>query len=91
MKGADALVITISVTALNQQSIFINAAAEAGVKRIMPSEFGADLDNPKTAVLNGFAVKLEVRRLLERLAVEGKTAWTAVSNGAYLDWSMCGG
>ncbi|KAF8250263.1 NAD(P)-binding protein [Wilcoxina mikolae CBS 423.85] len=91
MKGADALVITISVTALDQQSMFINAAAEAGVKRIIPSEFGADLDNPKTAALSGFAVKLEVRKQLELLADEGRITWSAVSNGAFLDWSLKAG
>ncbi|KAF8543028.1 hypothetical protein BDD12DRAFT_822534 [Trichophaea hybrida] len=88
MKGADALVISINVTAMSQQFNFINAAVEAGVKRIIPSEFGVDLDNPKTAALNGFAVKVEVRKQLKKLVDEGKITWTAVSNGAFLDWSL---
>jgi hypothetical protein len=40
LKGQDALVLAIGSSALGAQEDLITAAAEVGVKRIIPSEFG---------------------------------------------------
>jgi uncharacterized protein YbjT (DUF2867 family) len=88
LKGADALVLTVSQEALQGQASFIKAAVEAGVKRVIPSEFGADLNNPNTGGLAVFRDKIQVRKLLEQLASDGKITWTAVANGPFLDWGL---
>lgn len=89
LDGIDALVLTIAATAdYDLQAKLITAAAEAGVKRVIPSEFGCDLDNPKVAGLAVFAGKVKVRKHLDELAAQGKITWSAISNGAFLDWGL---
>ena len=41
LKGIDAIVMTISTFAVEQQNMIVEAAAKAGVKRLIPSEFGS--------------------------------------------------
>jgi uncharacterized protein YbjT (DUF2867 family) len=41
LKGQDALVLATGSSALDAQKDIMTAAAEAGVKRIIPSEFGS--------------------------------------------------
>ena len=41
MKGQDVVVLTIGSAALAAQTTAIDAAIKAGVKRIIPSEFGS--------------------------------------------------
>jgi hypothetical protein len=55
---------------------------------VIPSEFGSDLNNSKSAALPVFAHKVEVRKYIEQLAAEGKIEWTAISTGAFLDWGL---
>jgi uncharacterized protein YbjT (DUF2867 family) len=88
LQGADALLLTVGATAVSGQTDLIDAAVAAGVKRVIPSEFGSDLNNAKAAALPVFVPKIEVRKYLEKLAAEGKIEWTAVSNGAFLDWGL---
>lgn len=70
------------------QKQVIDAAVEAGVKRFIPSEFGSDLDNPKSAGLAVFAGKVVVRKQLEQLAAQGRITWSAITPGAFLDWGL---
>ncbi|KAA8908373.1 hypothetical protein FN846DRAFT_945658 [Sphaerosporella brunnea] len=88
LKGVDALLLTVGAPAIQGQIPLIDAAVEAGVKRVIPAEFGSNLGNEKTAALPVFAGKVEVRKYLEKLAAEGKTSWTAIFNGAFLDWGI---
>lgn len=41
LEGQDALVTAVTSSAIDSQRVMIQAAAEAGVKRIVPSEFGS--------------------------------------------------
>ena len=66
----------------------IDAAAAAGVKRILPSNFGANLDSAKTRFLPVFAEKVKVH---EHLLAKSKTTdltYTMVYNNAFLDWGL---
>lgn len=40
-KGIDAVVITAGTGAIGEQGVVVEAAARAGVRRIVPSEFGS--------------------------------------------------
>lgn len=90
LRGADALVLTLVVDAstMGTQQTLIAAAVEAGVKRVIPSEFGSNLDNQRVRELSVFTEKVKVRKVLEGLASEGKISWTAVSNGGFFDWGL---
>ncbi|KAI5812943.1 putative isoflavone reductase like protein P3 [Pyronema omphalodes] len=88
LRGTDALVITAGTDAFTLQHTLITAAVEAGVKRIIPSEFGSNLNNEEVSKLGVFQTKISVRKELQKLAEEGKIEWTGISNGALLDWGL---
>ena len=69
--------------------MFIDAAIAAGVKRFLPSEFGSNLANPKTASLAVFGYKLAIRQHLEeKVAAGAEITYTFVVNSGFLDWGL---
>ena len=85
---ADVLVIAVGYGGFHAHGQFIDAAVEAGVKRVVANEFGSDLNNPLTRQLAVFAPKIAARQKLEKLADEGKITWTAIANGALFDLGL---
>lgn len=53
--GQDALVLAIGSGALDAQKVIIEAAAEVGVRRIIPSEFGG-VSNQKFSAISADSV-----------------------------------
>ncbi|KAI1763523.1 NAD(P)-binding protein [Hypoxylon sp. FL1150] len=88
LQGQDALVVTITHTALGKQHNLIEAASKAGVKRFLPSEFGSDSFNEKLIKLPGFKAKHDVHEALRKAARETGLTWTSVVNGPFLDWGI---
>lgn len=65
------------------------AAVEAGVKRVMPSEFSSNLEaKVKETKLPNVSEKLEIREYIESLANQGKIEWSSVNNGPFFDLGM---
>jgi len=91
LSGQDALVSVVATLAIPSQKLLIDAAVKAGVKRVIPSEFGCDLKNPQTRTLPVFAAKVEMEEYLDSLAVKGVLSYTLVYNGAFLDWGLRNG
>ncbi|MCJ1360331.1 MAG: hypothetical protein MMC33_010336 [Icmadophila ericetorum] len=90
LKGHDALVITMSVTALpDQQTKLIDAAAEAGIPWILPNEFGGDGNNEEYGkdIMIG-AQKRVFRNQIEKL---GKSSWIGVACGFWYEYSLGAG
>ncbi|KAF2008013.1 NAD(P)-binding protein [Amniculicola lignicola CBS 123094] len=93
-KGQDAVVIAISTTPITQDNLahrFIDAAVAAGVKRLIPSEFGANnLDRRARKLVPVYDAKGEMLEYLQKRAAEtnGGLTWTSVSCGAWLDWGL---
>lgn len=46
LKGQDALVSTLGTASVDQQFKLVDAALAAGVRRLIPSEFGCDMETP---------------------------------------------
>ncbi|KAH7324043.1 isoflavone reductase family protein-like protein CipA [Rhexocercosporidium sp. MPI-PUGE-AT-0058] len=89
LKGHDAVVSAVGTEGLLGQSILIDAAIAAGVKRILPSEFGSDLSNPKTAAMPVFGYKVATRKHLEaKVAAGADITYTYVVNSGFLDWGL---
>jgi hypothetical protein len=85
LKGQDAVVSTISGTAIEAQKKVIDAAIAAGVKRYIPSEFGSDTTNPLALeYFPGWAQKVEVRKYLE--SKQDQIEWTVILTGLFFDW-----
>lgn len=74
--------------ALPSQTKVIDAAVEAGVKRFLPSEYGFDNADPKTAWLAPpFGEKFEIEKHLNAKVKENpEFSWTAVATSIWLEW-----
>ncbi|PQE33620.1 hypothetical protein CJF32_00008613 [Rutstroemia sp. NJR-2017a WRK4] len=89
LKGQDAVVSAVGTEGFPGQNIVVDAAVAAGVKRFLPSEFGSDLDNPKTKTLPVFGYKVAVAAHIEEVASKNpEFSYTYVRNGPFLDWGL---
>ena len=68
--------------------LLIEAAAKAGVKRFLPSEFGSNTLNDKARQLPVYADKIKVQDALQKEADAGRLSYTIVLNGPFLDWGL---
>ncbi|KAF1981453.1 NmrA-like family protein [Aulographum hederae CBS 113979] len=86
--GQDAVVSVITTFSTSQQKVVIDAAAEAGVKRFLPSEYG--LDTSRADAIEEAPPVVMKRDAVERLrSKEGQgMSWTAVCVGIYFDWAL---
>ncbi|KAF4625962.1 hypothetical protein G7Y89_g12200 [Cudoniella acicularis] len=88
-KGQDAVVSTVGTEGLAGQTVLVDAAVAAGVKRFLPSEFGSNLAIPKTAALPIFGYKVAVEKYLEAaVAKHPSLTYTYVINGGFLNWGL---
>ncbi|KAK5110873.1 hypothetical protein LTR85_000711 [Meristemomyces frigidus] len=88
LKGHDALISTITTAAVGQQKQLVDAARAAGVRRIIPSEFGCDLSNSKARALPVYKQKVEIEEYIEAKCRGTQTTYTFVFNNAFLDWGI---
>ncbi|KAK3695804.1 hypothetical protein B0T22DRAFT_418648 [Podospora appendiculata] len=87
LTGQDAVISTIAGAALSKQLLLIDAAVQAGVKRFLPSEFGSNTLNAKTAALPITRDKVTVQAALAAQAAANPAfSYTLVINGPFLDW-----
>lgn len=88
-RDQDAVVSTVGTSGLAGQSILVKAAVAAGVKRFLPSDFGCNLDNPKTRLLPVFGHKILIhKQLREAAAAKPDFTYTMVCTNAFLDWGL---
>ncbi|KAL8750977.1 MAG: hypothetical protein Q9184_006227 [Pyrenodesmia sp. 2 TL-2023] len=87
-KGQDAVLSLLPPVDVNQLNLIADAAAQAGVKRFIPSEFGSDTAAPEVLkLIPMFNKKAAVTSYLKTKESSGMS-WTAVINGAFFDWGM---
>jgi NmrA-like family len=64
----------------------IDAAIEAGVKRIVPSEFSSNMEGKaRDENLPNIAEKLRIRKYVEEVAAAGSIEWSSINNGVFFD------
>jgi uncharacterized protein YbjT (DUF2867 family) len=93
-QGQDAVVIALTTSTTTADGLsfrLIDAAIAAGVKRFIPSEFGANNLDPRARslvpVYDAKGAMLEY--LIEKAnATQGKFTWTSISCGSWLDWAL---
>ncbi|KAE8358922.1 hypothetical protein BDV27DRAFT_136908 [Aspergillus caelatus] len=92
LKGQDAIISTLTTAAMDVQHTLIDAAIAAGIKRFIPSEFSADVGNPKSSTLPVYQSKIAVNKALEAKAAENPTfTYTLIRHGPFLDWGLNAG
>lgn len=85
-KGQDAVISLLPPVDVNQLNSIADAAAQAGVKRYIPSEFGSDTAAPEVLkLIPMFNKKAAITDYLKTKESSGMS-WTAVVNGAFFDW-----
>lgn len=85
LKGVDAVVSTVGGAAVDNQTVLIDAAIAAGVKRFIPSEFGNVTTNPKLEKFPIYSSTFKIRNYLQEKAAAGELSWTVLACGAFLD------
>ena len=89
LHGQDAVISAVGNEGLPGQSVLVDASIAAGVKRFLPSEFGSDTGNSKTAALLVFGYKVATRKHIEeKVAAGASITYTYVINGPFLDWGL---
>jgi len=88
-RGWDAVVAALAFPAAKVQFPIIDAAAAAGVKRFIPSEFGFDLTIPSNRAERIYAVKVAVSECLKAVAeAQMDFSYTLLAIGAYADFAF---
>ncbi|OLN88156.1 Pinoresinol reductase 1-like protein 1 [Colletotrichum chlorophyti] len=89
LQGQDVVVLQISFASFaTGQTAFIRAAAKAGVKWVLPTEFGSD---PAPSKLLDASPLLQVKKPVRDLIEELGMGWVAVINNPWFDWSLAQG
>ncbi|ORZ31980.1 hypothetical protein BCR44DRAFT_1404898, partial [Catenaria anguillulae PL171] len=88
LHGQDAIVSTIGAAALdNAQKNLVAAAAAAGIKLFVPSEFGVDTLHPASVEVKVFGAKVQLVQELEK----AKVPYAVIATGPFLDWGLANG
>lgn len=84
-KGHDAVICVLGAAGFAEEPKLVDAAAKAGVKRFIPSEFSSNSLNSKTSEhLPIFSIKPRVVAQLKALELKGMS-WTAIQTGLTFD------
>ncbi|KIM25351.1 hypothetical protein M408DRAFT_26336 [Serendipita vermifera MAFF 305830] len=89
LRGIDAVIMTQGVDAdLEATSrTIVEAAIEAGVKMVMPSDYGSK-DTPM--FIQVYTAKPKIRAFVEEKAKEGKITYTIIKNGPFTEMPLEG-
>ncbi|KAL8377130.1 hypothetical protein RB595_008007 [Gaeumannomyces hyphopodioides] len=92
LRGHDVLVSAVGAPAFAwQASTLLPAAIAAGVRRVLPSEFGCDLRQPAVRACAAFADQVVAEDLLAAEAARdggATTSYTFVYCNLFLDWCL---
>ncbi|KAM0269054.1 hypothetical protein ACHAQH_009832 [Verticillium albo-atrum] len=92
LAGIDAVVSTLGAPAVGDaQRTLVDASAEAGVQRFIPSNFGCDQENSLTRQLPVFAEKVKTEDYLAEKAKSSPLSYTFIYNNLFLDWGITRG
>jgi len=86
--GQDAIISTVGGAAILDQIKIIDAAAKAGIRRFIISEWGSDTLNP--VFQKGVFFYTQKKAVLDHLDIVVKEnpgfSWTGICCGPFLDW-----
>ncbi|KAB8071977.1 putative isoflavone reductase [Aspergillus leporis] len=88
LTGQDLVVNSLPPLDLDLHLRLIDASVAAGVKRLLPSEFGSDTTNPLASKLPVYANKVAVQERLKTVASESDLTYTLLITGAFLEFGL---
>lgn len=86
LRGHDVAIVTFGFEGLQYQGTIIEAAVEAGVKRLIPCDWGSLTTDPAAASLSINAFFVQVHEALRAKAAAGQLEWTIFSVGPFLEY-----
>ena len=90
LKGIDGLVSTVAGESIEHQTVLVDAAIAAGVRRFIPSEYGCCTTNPELKAFPVYAPMFKIRQYLQEQAKAGMLTWTVLTCGAFLEFLFGG-
>jgi hypothetical protein len=93
LEGQDVLISAMAKWALRGELLLIETAFRMKVKRVIPSEFGSNLLDPRTRLFPNYQDKIIVQERLKLYAqIPSSTmSYTLIFNNVLLDWSLSSG
>ncbi|KAK9795642.1 putative NmrA-like domain-containing protein [Seiridium cardinale] len=90
LQGQDAVVSAAATPVVGKQSVIVDAAVAAGVKRFIPSEFGINTQTVQQEGLRTIlAGKIKTVDYIKEKSKENPTfTWTGITNGLFFDWGL---
>ena len=88
LHGQDVFISTLGYAAIKEQEMLIDAAIASDVKRVLPSEYGADPEFSAVRQLPVFAQKVEVEKHMKQRLQGTSTTYTQVCNNEFFDWDL---
>lgn len=85
-RGQDAIVSTVGMEAIPGQKLVIDAAVKAGVKRFIPSDFGALTTDPNASHFPHHLGMIDIQKYLHTKADAGLIEYTILSIGAFTEF-----
>jgi uncharacterized protein YbjT (DUF2867 family) len=85
-QGQDAVISTIGTFGADQQLTAVDAAAAAGVRRFLPSEYGGNTSLENVTSYPPFAV--DKKAVVDHLRTKESSGltWTALCSGLFFSW-----
>ncbi|KAH7084152.1 hypothetical protein FB567DRAFT_498026 [Paraphoma chrysanthemicola] len=85
LQGQDTLVSALGYESIDVQKNLVDAAFNAGVRRMIPSEYGNDTLNPNVATIPIYHPKIAIREYLEqKIAERTSFSYTIIMNSSFL-------
>lgn len=85
-RGQDAIVSTVGMEAIPSQKSVMDAAIKAGVKRVIPSDFGALTTDPNASHFPHHRGMIDIQNYLHAKADAGLIEYTILSVGAFTEF-----
>ncbi|CAN9221821.1 unnamed protein product [Alternaria alternata] len=85
-RGQDAIVSTVGMEAIPGQKLVIDAAIKAGVKRFIPSDFGALTTDPNASHFPHHRGMIDIQNYLHAKADAGLIEYTILFVGAFTEF-----
>ncbi|KAJ5787106.1 hypothetical protein N7457_002096 [Penicillium paradoxum] len=88
LQGQDAVVSTVGTSGISIQKTVIDASIRAGIRRFIPSDFGALTTRPGAESLPLNAPWIEIQSYLTEKALGGQIEYTLFAVGPFLEFVM---
>lgn len=88
LRGHDALVVLLNRGVLAPHLALIDAAAAAGVRRVVPSCFSVDGTDARVRAAPCFREKIAMEDHVRTAAAAGRLTFTGLQTALFLDWAV---